>query len=171
MQSDRLKKLARHLDRLAAQDREVVRREQEIQALRLGAAGALHALCSAFVSEVNSAVTAVQLEISPPEFPAETFQPSSTNLFQINISGRVIQLVFEGTEPLLTTENLRTPYTLEGAIRWFNQDMLSRDEIKDQQLFYCVDRRGNEWRYYDPRTHRSGTVDEDYLASILEQLV
>jgi hypothetical protein len=43
--------------------------------------------------------------------------------------------------------------------------------VKDHLLYYCLDRRGNQWRYYDPRTHRGGSIDEDYIAGLLEQLV
>jgi hypothetical protein len=171
MHPDRLKKLAKHLDSLALRDQERIRREQEILAIRKNAAAALHESCAAFVREVNAAVTSVSLEMSPAELNGPGFQESGPNVFQINVNGRVIQFLFQGTEPLLTTENLRTPYTLEGSVRWFNQDMLERDEVKDHRLFCCIDRSRSEWRFYDPRTHRSGPVDDEYLASLLEQLV
>jgi hypothetical protein len=171
MHPDRLKKLARHIESLAATDRERIRREREIETLRRGAAEKLHAMCLQFVEEVNTAVSSVRLEVAPPEFTGDAFHEAGPNVFQIHVSGRVIQFLFEGTEPLITTENLRTPYTLEGSVRWFNQEMLDRDEIKDQKLFYCVDRNLREWRFYDSRTHRSGSVGEDYLATLLEQLV
>jgi hypothetical protein len=171
MHPDRLKKLARHIESLAASDRERIRREREIETLRRGAAERLHRMCVSFAEEVNTTLKSVRLEMAPLEFTGEAFNESGPNLFQIQVSGRVIQFLFEGTEPLITTENLRTPYTLEGSVRWFNQDMLDRDEIKDQKLFYCVDRNTQEWRFYDLRTHRSGLVDDDYLAGLLEQLV
>jgi hypothetical protein len=171
MHPDRLKKLARHLDALAARDRERIRREKEVESIRCDAAKRLHALCAAFAKEVNAVVTSVALEVSPAELNGPGFQHAGPNVFQIHVSGRVIQFVFEGTEPLLSTENLRTPYTLEGAVRWFNQDMLERDEIRDHRLYCCVEQKTGQWRFYDTRTNRTGPVDEEYLASLLEQLV
>jgi hypothetical protein len=123
------------------------------------------------VQQVNAAISTVKLEVSPPELIGPGYQDAGPNVFQINVNGRVIQFVFQGTEPLLTTENLRTPYTLEGAVQWFNQDMLERDEIRDHRLFCCVEQMTGDWRFYDARTHRSGPVDEEYLAALLEQLV
>ena len=171
MRPERLKKLARHLDSLAVRDRDRIRREQKIETIRRAAAVRLYTLCADFVRDVNIAVTSVTLDMSPTEFSPDAFQESGANVFQINVSGRVIQFVFEGTESLLSTENLRVPYTLEGSIRWFNQDMLDRDEIKDTPLFCCVEGDSGEWRYYDSRTHRSGAIDDEYLAALLEQLV
>jgi hypothetical protein len=171
MDANRLKKLARHIDTLAARDRERLAREKEIENLRRVAARELHSLCLDVVDKVNSALQSTTIELAPAQLPEEAFHESTPNLIQINISGRVVQFLFEGTEPLVSTENLKIPYTLEGSVRWYNQDMLDRDEVKDQLLYYCLDRRGNQWRFYDPRSHRSGLIDEDYLAGLLEQLV
>ena len=171
MQPDRLKKLARHLDALALRDGDRLRREAEIHATRRDAAARLHATCATLVRDVNEAISAVKLDMAPTEFPVNGFQGAGSTIFQIHVSGRVIQIMFQGTEPLVSTENLRIPYTIEGSIRWFNQEMLDHDEIKDHRLYFTVERGGNQWRFYDPSTHRSGVVDEEYLAGLLEQLV
>ena len=77
-------------------------------------------------------------------------------------------MLFRST--VTSTDDLRTPYTLEGSVRWFNQDLLERDDIKDHRLYYCLDKGRSLWRYYDARSHRTGPVDDEYLAALLEQL-
>jgi hypothetical protein len=48
---------------------------------------------------------------------------------------------------------------------------LNKDLIEEQLVFYTVERSRNMWRYFDPRTYRSGTLDQEYLVSVMEQLV
>ncbi|MEZ5357102.1 MAG: hypothetical protein R2762_31055, partial [Bryobacteraceae bacterium] len=68
-------------------------------------------------------------------------------------------------------EELRLPYTLEGAVRWFNQDMLERDEIRDHLLYFCMDRSQWAWRCYDSHSRKLEMIDENYLADRLEELL
>ena len=63
------------------------------------------------------------------------------------------------------------PHILEGAVRCFNQDLLEQAVIEEQYVFYCLEKRHNQWRYFDARTYRSGPFDEDYLISLMEQLL
>jgi len=63
------------------------------------------------------------------------------------------------------------PYILSGAVRCFNQQLLERDLIEEQLLFYTLEKSRNLWRFFDVRTYRSGPVDAEYLISLLEQLV
>jgi len=168
---DRFKKLARNLDALANEDSRRLQREWEIQQLRRRAASELHALCSGFIDSMNQLVSSVRLDLSPEDFAPEAFQDPGMNIFQINVSGRVVQLTFQSTDLMESTLELRTPYTLEGSIRWFNQEMLERDDVKDHRLYYCLDKARNEWRFHDRRGNRLGVVDQEYLAAILEELV
>ena len=50
----------------------------------------------------------------------------------------------------------RIPYILEGSVRAFNQEMLDKDLIEEQPLFYTMERNRNMWRYFETRTYRSG---------------
>jgi hypothetical protein len=169
--NDRLNKLAQKLDRVSAQDDLRVQREKEIEALRRAAALELHSYCARLVNTMNQRLRSMHVELSPPEFALEDFREGGANLFQINAAGRVIQIRFQGTEPLISTENWKTPYTLEGNVHWFNQSMLDRDEVMEHQLYYCLEKRCNGWRYYDWRTHKSSLVDAEYMVWLLEQIV
>ncbi|MBK5294996.1 MAG: hypothetical protein JJE04_25385 [Acidobacteriia bacterium] len=171
MSEDRITKLARNLDRVAEKDLSRLVREKEIEELRRQAAVQLHERCRSLVRTINEKVRIVRLELSPVEFNAADFHETGANLIQLNAAGRVVQLSFRGTEPFVSSYEMKTPYTLEGSIHWFNQEMLERDEMKEHLLFFCLDRKANEWRYYDTRTHRTGAVDEGYLISLLEQII
>lgn len=171
MTEDRIKKLARRLDVLAEEDERRIREEQELTRLRRDGAFNLYVICSNFVRNVNAHVTRNRLELSPAAFEPDSFREGGPNLFQINAAGRIIQLAFEATGPLITTEEFRTPYTLHGEIRWFNQESLDGMGIHERQIFLCI--RGGEtwWVHFDSQTHRQGRLDEDYLMELLEQLV
>jgi hypothetical protein len=167
----RLKKLARKLDVAAEQDLVRIARELEVLNTRREAAAGLHDLCARFIARLNLLVTALRLELTPPEFVAEGLPETHTHLFQINASGRVVQFSFTATAELEATEDLRVPYTMEGSVCWFNQRMLERDDVREHRLSYCLDKGGNEWRFLDLQTHRVGEVDEDYIAGLLEALL
>jgi len=172
---DKLKKLAHLLERSIAHDEARIQRELQIQDLRRDAALSLFQTCNEFVAALSALLTNANLELSPAEMTRERFQAARETLIQINASGRVIQLSFVGTEPLVTSDNLKTPYTLEGSVHWYNQDMLERDEIREHRLYYCIGTHNNtkqksEWIHYDVSTYKSGPVNADYLSSRLEEL-
>jgi hypothetical protein len=167
----RLHSLAARIDALADKDRDLIRRTREILDMRLRAAAELHALCAAFVASLNGLLAHVVVSLDPPGFSESAFRDSSPNLFQIAASGRMIEIEFESTPELLSTEDFRVPYTIEGSVRAFNQAMLERNLIEEHLLFYTVERGGNMWRYFDARTHRSDRVGDEYLMSMLEKLV
>ncbi len=171
MAEDRLRRLARSIDGLEAKDEELLRRAREIEANRRKGAMELYALCSEFVESVNRLVSKVRLELGPPEFTEGNFRDPGANLFQINAKGRMVLLEFRATDTLTSTEHFRTPYTLEGSVRWYNQDLLDRVDIQEHGLFYCLNRREAAWRFFDGRTQRSGHVDREYLIGLLEALV
>jgi hypothetical protein len=60
---------------------------------------------------------------------------------------------------------------LAGSVRAFNQDLLSKDLIEEQLVFYTVEGDRKMWRFFDPRTYRSATFDQEYLVSVMEQLI
>ncbi len=171
MNEDRLKRLVRSLEALAEKDAQRLREEQRIWNLRRQSAFELYVICSNFVRTLNAQLTRIQLELSPSEFAADRFRDAGPNIFQINASGRIIQIAFEAAEPLVSTEDFLTPYTLEGAVRWFSQESLEGMGIGEHLLFLCLRNTAAEWVYFDPQTHRRGAFDEDYLALLLEQLV
>jgi len=169
--SDRLKRLARSLDALARTDEVRIRRAREIGSLRRQAALELHGICGDFVRDLNQLLSAIELEFQPVDYGPENFQDEGPNLFQINASGRILQIKFQATPELISTEDFRVPYILEGAIRCFNQQLLERDLIEEQLLFYTIEKSRQLWRFFDARTYRSGLFDADYLTSLKEQLV
>lgn len=168
---DRLQKLARRLDALADRDQARLRRAEEIAGWRRQGARELHALCAALVGSLNGLLAQVRLELSPAEFVEEGFRESGKNIYQINTRGRLLQMTFESTAGLSSTERLRIPHILEGATRWFNQERLDGEVLDEHGLFYCLEKSGRSWQFFDQRTQRIGAVDEDYLVGLLEQLL
>jgi len=168
---NRLKRLAAMLDQTAAKDEERIRQEKEIGALRREAAFDLYAICSNFVRSVNTLTTKLPLELSPEEYSPESFDEVAANLFQINAHGRLIQIAFEATGPLISNEEFRTPYTIAGEVRSFNQESLDGLGIVERQLFLCIQGGQTEWRFFNTKTHRQGAFDEDFLADLLEELL
>jgi len=170
-QKERLKKLAQRIDALAGKDEGVIEKTREIASLRRQAALDLHGICADFVRALNEFLARTGLAFDPEDYHPDSFQEHGIHLFQINARGRILQITFEATEELVSTEDFRVPYILEGAIRCFNQRLLEQDLIEEQLLFYTLEKRRTMWRFFDARTHRSGVFDADYLTSLLEQLV
>lgn len=168
---ERLRRLARHLEKLAEKDRERIQADEEFLALRQGGAAELHQLLAEFVAEVNALVAEVKLDLSPVRWPAGSLNYNEPNIFQINVSGRVIQVAFQVTDKLRERVEIRTDYTLAGSVRWFNQELLEREEVREDRLYYCVGRSERGWRYVDSRSQKIGILDSGYLAGLLEQLV
>jgi hypothetical protein len=167
----RLKKLAESIDGLAEKDEIAVRRSREIAALRCRAAAGLYRVCADFVADLNELLATPAVTLDPPSFPESAFHDNAPNLIQINIRGRLLQIEFEATQELVSTEDFRIPYTLTGAIRAFNQALLEQDLIEEQLLFFTIERRQTMWRFFDARTYRSGEFDREYLISLLELLI
>ena len=109
--------------------------------------------------------------LDPPEFSPDAFLEDAKNLFQINVQGRILQVEFEAAPGLISTEDLRIPYTLQGVVRAFNQELLDRSLIEEQLLFYTLEKDKKMWRYFDARTYRSGPFNQEYLMSLMEQLI
>jgi hypothetical protein len=168
---DRLRRLARRLEAVAHRDEERLRRAREITQLRRQAAGSLHALCAGFVEALNGLLGRALLELSPPEYNWDSFQDPGPNVFQINARGRLIHLEFRATEALTSTDQLRTPYTLYGAARCFNQELLERVATHELLLFCCLHGGGYQWVVCDPAGRRTTPLDREVLAGLMERLL
>jgi hypothetical protein len=167
----RLERLAASIDSLSAKDAAFLRKTQEINDLRKKAAVELHTICKRFVASVNRLLKSSELALDPPDYTAASFQEDLTNLVQINVRGRILQISFSATGEMVSTEDFRVPYTLDGTVRAFNQESLAKDSIEEQLIFYTLEPHKTMWRYFDSRTYRSGPLDEDYLIGLMEQLL
>jgi len=163
--------LARKIEVVVEQDRERVRQAQEFARLRSRAAVELHAVCSGFVGKVNGLLKKPQVELSPAEYPPDAYRDNGANVFQINVSGRIVHLEFHATETLTSTEKLGTPYILEGSVRAFNQHLLELSVVPEQQLFCCPQGNRLNWVWFDPRAQRSAPLDQERLTMLLERLM
>jgi len=168
---NRMKRLALSIDALGAKDEKSLRRTREIEAVRVAAAVELHDICRAFVSSLNRLLSNTAVALDPEQFSAAAFQVEAINLVQVSVRGRILQVAFSAPPELLSTEDFRVPYTLAGSIRAFNQELLEKEIIEEQLIFYTVENETKMWRYFDPRTYRSGKFDQEYLVSVMEQLI
>jgi hypothetical protein len=149
----------------------LLRRAHDIADLRRQAAGELHGICADLVHSLNALVVQCDVELDPPSFNADFFHDDAPNLIQINVRGRILQMEYEATPELLSSENFRIPYTIEGSVRAFNQELLDKSRIEEQLIFYTVEKHRSMWRFFDGRTYRSGPLDQEYLISLIEQLI
>lgn len=170
MENQRLKKLARRIDSLPSRDSLLAQRTSEITAMRRAAAAELHRICADLIGEINGLLSSVVIDLSPEQYSADLFQDEKINLMQVNLRGRLLQIEFRSPDTLISSEDFRVPYILQGAVRSFNQDYLEREAIEEQYLYYCLERQ-NSWRFFDARTYRTGLFDADYLMSLMERLI
>ena len=168
---DRLHRLAQRIRSLAETDERRLRRVREVEAARRTAALDLHAVCADFVDAVNGVLEDRLILLDPPEYSPAAYSDVSPNLLQINVHGRILQVTYSATAELISTEDFRIPYILEGSVRAFNQEMLDKDLIEEQPLFYTMEGSHNMWRYFEARTYRSGPFDREYLISVMEQIL
>jgi hypothetical protein len=166
-----MKRLAQQIEALAEKDESLIRLSHEMDRVRRGAATELHTICRDFVDSLNRLMSKTELMLDPEQFSEAKFQEDTINLIQISVRGRILQVSYSATQDLLSTEDFRIPYTLAGSVRAFNQDLLNKDLIEEQLLFYTVEGDRKMWRFFDPRTYRSATFDQEYLVSVMEQLI
>lgn len=167
----RWKRLASRIDDLAEKDERYLRRALDIAETRRAAATELYSVCRSFVDSINHYTTRGEVLLDPPEYSSASFQEDGVNLVQINVRGRLLQIEYSAAPGLVSTEDFRVPYTLAGSVRSFNQELLEKDHIEEQLLFYTLEQRHNMWRFFDPRTYHSGGFDQEYLVALMEQLV
>jgi hypothetical protein len=167
----RLKKLAETIDALVEKDDRMTELNRRVEAQRAAAAVELHGIFRAFVEDVNSIATKAGLALDPDEFDESMFLDSDLNFFQIHVRGRILLVTFGPAAELISTENFRDPYILEGTARCFNQELLEHESIEEHLVFFCVNCAVAGWRYAKPRTYQTGPVDENYLVTIFESLL
>ena len=167
----RWKRIASRIDDLAEKDESYLRHARDIAETRLAAATALYAVCRSFVDSINQYTTRSQVLLDPPEFSSASFHEDGMNLLQINVRGRLLQIEYSSAPGLVSTEDFRVPYTLAGSVRAFNQELLDKDVIEEQLLFYTLEHQRKMWRFFDARTYHSGPFDQEYLVSLMEQLI
>ena len=167
----RWKRLAARIDGLADHDERRIRHARDIAATRIAAALELYSICRAFVDSLNQYTTRGHVLLDPPDFSPEAFRDDGLNLVQINVRGRLLQVEYACSAELVSTEDFRVPYTMAGSVRAFNQELLDKDLIEEQLLFYTVEHHRRMWRFFDARTYRSGAFDHEYLVTLLEQLI
>ena len=145
---------------------------EDVTALRLRGACELHEICAEFVASLNSKLAGAAVELSPLTYAPEMFHAAGANLIQIGSEGREMQIAFQATPELFSTEKFLVPYVLEGEVRTYNQKMLEHFEIRSQLLFFCLNLNEHtaEWRFFDWRDGRTAVVDRDLLAGLMERL-
>ena len=166
-----MKRLAQSIDALAEKDSGFLSMARHMEQVRRAAASELYAICRDFVNSLNRLMAKGELMLDPEEFSDSSCQEAAVNLLQISVRGRILQVAYSATPELVSTEDFRVPYTLAGAVRAFNQELLDKEIIEEQLVFYTVEKDRRMWRYFDPRTYRSGTLDQEYLVSVMEQLI
>lgn len=166
---DAITRLAKQIDAARKSDPLLVSAE-EIAALRRQGACQLHQICAEFVLSLNSRLSDSALELAPPTYAPEMFRDSGMNLIQIGSQGREIQITFQATSQLFSTEKYLVPYVLDGEVRIYNQQMLERFEIRSYLLFFCLNENAAVWRFFDWRAPRITPVDRELLARLMERL-
>jgi len=167
----RLRKLAEGIAALTKKDGLVLERAREIADMRNAAAAEIYALCAEFAAGLNRLLAQAEVRLDPPESSVVEFWDGAPCLIQINVRGRILQIEYESTAELVSTEEFRIPYTLAGSVRAFNQELLEKDLIEEQLIFFTLEKHRRMWRFFDPRTYRSGPLDQEYLVTLMEQLI
>jgi hypothetical protein len=167
----RLKRLAENIDALTEKDQLLLHRSRQIAELRKKAAVEIYTICAEFVISLNRLLAHAEVVLDPPVFGADSFDENGKNLIQINVQGRILQIDFSATPELVSREEFRVPYTLEGAVRAFNQQFLEKDIIEEQLIFYTLEKEKSWWRFFDARTYRSGPFGQECLISLMERLI
>jgi hypothetical protein len=165
-----LARLVEKLDQLPARDELRLRQARELENQQNEASAQMYGLCRDLVNSLNAMLENMVVELSPEAYAASQLAESGV-LFQINASGRIVQITIFPREGSASSEHFRLPYILRGAVRWFNQEYLERQAIEEQLVYYCLDGASGRWRYLDARTRRLGVIDREFLAATIEQLL
>lgn len=168
---DRLSRLARAIEAIGESDRRVIAESAAVDRLRTRGAMDLWHICSTFVAKVNERLSQPSVLLDPAAYDENSYNDGGLNLFQINLRGRILQIEFAATGELYEDDDFRHPYVLRGAVRSFNQDLLENHTVDEQMIFCCPRNETAHWYYFDPRTHSTGRVGENYLISELERLL
>ena len=166
---DAILRLARQIDATRKSERLRVGADV-VNSTRSQGACELHRICADFVASLNGKLSQTSLELAPAKYSPEMFRGSEVTLMQISSQGRQMQITFQATRELVSTEKYPIPYILEGEVLSYNQRMLERFEVRSLLLFYTVQEDAAQWRYYDWRTARTGVVGSELLVSLMEPL-
>ncbi len=178
MAEDRFRRLGQKIEDLRRKDEAAAQRRQEIFHQRDLAARSLHEICRRFVERLNVYIQDDPLQLVPPEMPDDPDEESRQQ-FMLNVRGRMLLISLEAPPTLVSNENFRKPYILQGEVRFFNQELLDDARVEEHGLYFCPaegpkdggGRRIGLWMFWNGRNYKSGPVDEEYLASLLEQLM
>ena len=175
---DRFQRLAHKIEALHRKDESAAARRREVDLQRDLAARRLHEICRRFVERLNSLIEGDRLELMPAELPEQLDMDGQLQIM-LNVRGRVLLIALEPPPALVSTENFRKPYIFQGEVRFFNQELLDEARVEEHGLYFCPGegskdgsgRRQGAWLFWNGRNYKSGPVDEEYLASLLEQLM
>lgn len=167
----RLTRLAAAIEALNERDRRAMEETAAVERLRIKGAAELYSICEGFVKALNSKLVSPAIVIDPSEYYSRNFTDTGPNIFQINLRGRLLQIEFTATDELYSTDDFRRSYILQGAVRSFNQELLSQNVVDEQSIYYCPENDSARWYYFDCRTYRTGRVTSDFLAAELERLL
>jgi hypothetical protein len=168
---DRLDRLAQAIEAVGAHDQHLLDESLRVDRIKSEGALLLYGICREFVDALNSRLSEPSVMLAPFEWELDNFHDGQTNFFQISLRGRLLQLEFQSTDEMYSTEDFRLPYVLHGSFRSFNQESLEKNRMGEQRLFCCPLRDTPVWHFFDARTYRTGNVDSDYLAAELERLL
>ena len=168
---DRFQKLAHRIEELRRKDEAAHERRTQIGQRRTEAIQRLWHICSNFANHLNSYVEHDQMRLSPPEPPGEFPEGNHLQLL-MNVRGRILLLDIGAPADLVANDNFKKPYILEGEVRFFSQELLEEEHVEEHGIFFCPDEGPQgTWMYWNGRNYKSGRVDENYLASLLEQIL
>jgi hypothetical protein len=168
---DRLSRLAEAIESASLRDRQHILEAERIDRLRASGAADLYGICRELVDALNSKLTDPAVVLDPPVYSRENFEDGGANLFQINLRGRLLQIGFASTDELISTEDFRSPYILNGSVRSYNQELLDRQAMEEHNIFYCLEGEAGRWYFSDCRAYRNGKLTSDFLARGLERLL
>ncbi len=167
----RFRKLAHRIEELRLKDVAIQQLRSQILDQRTQAVQRLWETCRSFASQLNAFAPEDKIELSPSEAPAD-FPDDQTLELMLNVRGRVLLVALRAPSNLVSSDNFKKPYILEGDVRFFNQELLENDRVEEHGIFFCPNEgREGGWLYWNVRTYRSGVADEDYFASLLEQIL
>ncbi len=178
MADDRFRRLAHKIEALRRKDESNATRRAGIVRQRSSAARQLHEICRRFADRLNSYIKEDQIDLVPSEMPEE-LEDDFRQQIMLNVRGRVLLIALEAPPALVSTDNFRKAYILQGEVRFFNQELLDEALVEEHGLFFCPSEgpkgadghRQGAWLFWNGRNYKSGLVDEDYLAGLLEQLM
>ena len=180
MGEDRYRRLAQKIEELRRQDEAFLARRNEITRQRDQAVRELHQICRRFTEHLNSYIKQDHLDLLPPELPEELDEDCRLQIM-LNVRGRVLLIALEAPASLVSTDSFRKPYILQGEVRFFNQELLDDSRVEEHGLYFCPGEGGRDgpkggarrgaWVFWNGRNYKSGPVDEDYLAGLLEQIM